>query len=125
MLLQQILADVNHPDHILITYPNLGHEFYPSTQWQTQQGPIQQYVLRDLFYGLKPILSLHFFLPINVSIFRTIHRILDFSNHNIINVKKGYLKNSSICFVRKFGLSSGMKCPVFGNVIPVTLFATF
>ena len=21
-------------------YPNLGHEFYPSTQWQTQQGPI-------------------------------------------------------------------------------------
>jgi len=22
----------NHPDHILITYPNLGHEFYPSTQ---------------------------------------------------------------------------------------------
>ncbi len=34
-------------------------------------------------------------------------------------------ENSSICFVRKFGLSSGMKCPVFGNVIPVTLFATF
>ena len=43
----------------------------------------------------------------------------------IIILKKGYLKNSSICFVRKFGLSSGMKCPVFGNVIPVTLFATF
>ena len=36
-----------------------------------------------------------------------------------------YLKKSRICFVRKFGLSSGMKCPVFGNVIPVTLFATF
>jgi len=35
------------------------------------------------------------------------------------------LKKSSPCFVRKFGLSSGMKCPVFGNVIPVTLFATF
>jgi len=35
-----------------------------------------------------------------------------------------YLKNSKICFVRKFGISCGMKCPVFGNVIPVTLFAT-
>jgi hypothetical protein len=39
--------------------------------------------------------------------------------------KKGILKNSSIFFVRKFGLSSGMKCPVLGNIIPVTLFATF
>ena len=71
------------------------------------------------------ILNLHFFLSINGSIFRTDRRIMDLSNHNIINVKKGYLKNSSICFVRKFGLSSGIKCPVFGNVIPVTLFATF
>jgi len=24
-LLQQRLTDVNHPDHTLITYPNLGH----------------------------------------------------------------------------------------------------
>ena len=53
MLLQQKLAEINHPDHILITYPNLGHEFYPSTQWQTQQGPIQQYVLRDLYSWLE------------------------------------------------------------------------
>ncbi len=28
-LLQQRLTEVNHPDHTLITYPNLGHAFYP------------------------------------------------------------------------------------------------
>jgi uncharacterized protein len=28
-LLQQRLTDVNHPDHTLITYPDLGHLFYP------------------------------------------------------------------------------------------------
>ncbi len=32
-LLQQRLTEVNHPDHTLITYPNLGHVFYPSSQW--------------------------------------------------------------------------------------------
>jgi hypothetical protein len=85
MLLQQKLTKIKYPDHILITYPNLGHEFYPSTQWQTQQGPIQQYVLRDLYSLLKSILGLHFFLPINVSIFRTISQILDLSNHIVIN----------------------------------------
>jgi uncharacterized protein len=31
-LLQQRLTEVNHPDHTLITYPNLGHAFYPSSQ---------------------------------------------------------------------------------------------
>jgi dipeptidyl aminopeptidase/acylaminoacyl peptidase len=35
LLLQQRLAELNHPDHILITYPNLGHSFYPSSQWST------------------------------------------------------------------------------------------
>lgn len=49
-LLQQRLTEVNHPDHTLITYPNLGHAFYPSSQWSTRLGPIQQYVLAD-FYG--------------------------------------------------------------------------
>jgi hypothetical protein len=34
-LLQQRLTEVNHPDHTLITYPNLGHFFYPSSQWST------------------------------------------------------------------------------------------
>ncbi len=33
LLLQQRLTEVNHPDHILITYPNLGHLFAPSNQW--------------------------------------------------------------------------------------------
>jgi uncharacterized protein len=53
MLLQQKLTEINHPDHILITYPNLGHEFYPSSQWQSQHGPIQQYVLADLYSWLE------------------------------------------------------------------------
>ena len=43
---------------------------------------------------------------------------------NVQQKRRRYL-NSSVCFVTKFGLSSGMKYPIFGNVIPVTLFATF
>lgn len=53
LLLQQKLTELRHPDHILITYPNLGHEFYPSTQWLTQHGPIEQYVLGDLYSWLE------------------------------------------------------------------------
>jgi hypothetical protein len=53
LLLQQKLTEVNHPDHILITYPNLGHEFYPSSQWKSQHGPIQQYVLADIYSWLE------------------------------------------------------------------------
>jgi alpha-beta hydrolase superfamily lysophospholipase len=52
-LLQQRLTEIRHPDHTLITYPNLGHNFYPSSQWQTSQGPIQEYVLRDLYLWLE------------------------------------------------------------------------
>ncbi len=52
-LLQQRLTEVNHPDHMLITYPNLGHQFYPSSQWETRNGPIQPYVLADLFAWLE------------------------------------------------------------------------
>jgi hypothetical protein len=52
-LLQQRLTDVNHPDHRLITYPDLGHVFYPSSQWGTEFGPIQQYVLADLYSWLE------------------------------------------------------------------------
>jgi hypothetical protein len=48
-LLQRKLTEINHRDHVLITYPNLGHVFYPSSQWQKQQGPIPQYVLADLY----------------------------------------------------------------------------
>jgi uncharacterized protein len=47
------LTEINHPDHTLITYPDLGHEFYPSSQWQTSQGPIRQYVLADLYSWLE------------------------------------------------------------------------
>ncbi len=52
-LLQQRLTEVNHPDHTLITYPNLGHVFYPSSQWSTGIGSIQQYVLADLYAWLE------------------------------------------------------------------------
>ena len=52
-LLQQRLTDVNHPDHMLITYPNLGHVFYPSPQWFTEIGPIEPYVLADLYAWLE------------------------------------------------------------------------
>ncbi|MGH9981818.1 MAG: prolyl oligopeptidase family serine peptidase [Nitrososphaeraceae archaeon] len=52
-LLQQKLTELRHPDHTLITYPNLGHVFYPSSQRQTGIGPIQQYVLADLYSWLE------------------------------------------------------------------------
>jgi pimeloyl-ACP methyl ester carboxylesterase len=52
-LLQQALTDKRHPDHTLITYPNLGHLFYPSSEWQTGFGPIQQNVLADLYSWLE------------------------------------------------------------------------
>jgi uncharacterized protein len=52
-LLQQRLIEVNHHDHMLITYPNLGHVFYPSSQWSTGIGPIQEYVLADLYSWLE------------------------------------------------------------------------
>jgi hypothetical protein len=52
-LLQQRLIEVNHPDHMLITYPNLGHLFYPSSQWSTGIGPIEPYVLADIYAWLE------------------------------------------------------------------------
>jgi pimeloyl-ACP methyl ester carboxylesterase len=52
-LLQQRLTDVKHPDHTLITYPNLGHLFYPSSQWLTGAGPIEPYVLSDIYAWLE------------------------------------------------------------------------
>ena len=52
-ILQQELTEVNHPDHTLITYPDLGHLFYPSSQWSTSSGPIPQYVLADLYAWLE------------------------------------------------------------------------
>jgi uncharacterized protein len=52
-LLQQKLTEVRHPDHILITYPDLGHLFYHSSQWLTAAGPMEQTVLQDLFGWLS------------------------------------------------------------------------
>jgi uncharacterized protein len=52
-LLQQRLTEVRHPDHTLITYPDLGHLFYPSSQWLTAAGPIEPKVLEDLFGWLS------------------------------------------------------------------------
>ena len=53
ILLHQRLDEVHHPDHTLITYPNLGHIFYPSSQWQTGIGPILPDVLADLYSWLE------------------------------------------------------------------------
>ena len=53
-LLQQRLTEVKHPDHTLITYPNLGHVFYPSSQWSRGAGVgIEQYVLADIYAWLE------------------------------------------------------------------------
>src|ERR671919_702613 len=52
-LLQRRLTEVRHPDHTLITYPDLGHLFYPSSQWLTAFGPIEPKVLEDLFTWLS------------------------------------------------------------------------
>jgi uncharacterized protein len=54
-LLQQRLTEVNHPDHTLITYPNLGHNFYPSNEFQIMAvpQPIREYVLADLYAWLE------------------------------------------------------------------------
>lgn len=53
LLLHQRLNEVNHPDHTLITYSDLGHIFYPSSKWQTGIGPIQSNVLADLYSWLE------------------------------------------------------------------------
>jgi hypothetical protein len=52
-VLQQELTDKKHPDHTLITYPNLGHDFFPSSEWLTSLGSIQPYVLADLYSWLE------------------------------------------------------------------------
>ena len=52
-LLEQRLTEVDHPDHTLITYPDLGHSFAISPRWSTGLGPIEQYVLSDLHSWLS------------------------------------------------------------------------
>jgi uncharacterized protein len=53
LLLQQELTEVRHPDHTLITYPDLGHEFSPSSPGFDTNGPMEQKVLEDLFSWLS------------------------------------------------------------------------
>ena len=53
LLLEQKLTELGHPDHILITYPGLGHTFYPAQGSAQPLGPIQEYVLSDLHSWLK------------------------------------------------------------------------
>ena len=51
--LDQKLMEVGHHDHTLITYPGLGHSFYPKEGMLQWLGPIQDYVLSDLATWLK------------------------------------------------------------------------
>jgi uncharacterized protein len=53
LLLQQRLTESNHPDHQIIVYPDLGHNFVPTNQWVTSGGQIEEYVLQDLFEWLS------------------------------------------------------------------------
>jgi uncharacterized protein len=52
LLLQQRLTEVNHPDHLMIVYPGLGHTFVPSNQWVTSHGQMEEYVFQDRYEWL-------------------------------------------------------------------------
>lgn len=52
LLLQQRLTEVNHPDHLIIIYPDLGHTFVPSNQWVTSHGQMEEYVFQDMYEWL-------------------------------------------------------------------------
>jgi uncharacterized protein len=47
------LTEVNHPDHLMIVYPGLGHTFVPSNQWITSHGQMEEYVFADLYAWLE------------------------------------------------------------------------
>jgi uncharacterized protein len=53
LLLQQRLTEANHPDHQIIVYPDLGHNFVPSNQWISSNGQIPEYVFQDIFEWLS------------------------------------------------------------------------
>ncbi|MDQ3851250.1 MAG: alpha/beta fold hydrolase [Thermoproteota archaeon] len=48
LLLEQKLTRMKYPDHMIITYPRLGHTFHPAQGLLQPLGPIQEYVLADL-----------------------------------------------------------------------------
>ena len=60
--LDQRLMEVGHRDHALITYPGLGHSFYPVEGMLQWLGPIQDHVLSDLAIWLKDPDRDHFLL---------------------------------------------------------------
>ncbi|HWQ20434.1 MAG TPA: alpha/beta fold hydrolase [Methanotrichaceae archaeon] len=47
LILEQRLMAMKHPDHTLITYPGLGHTFYPAQDWIQPLGPVNENVLSD------------------------------------------------------------------------------
>jgi len=51
-MLHQALIDARHPDHTLITYPNLGHGFGRQSEWFPTLEGFQPYVLADLYSWL-------------------------------------------------------------------------
>ena len=53
LLMQQRLTEVDHPDHQIVVYPNLGHSFVPSNQWIDSHGLMEEYVFHDLFEWLS------------------------------------------------------------------------
>jgi alpha-beta hydrolase superfamily lysophospholipase len=53
LLMQQRLTEVNHPDHQIIVFPNLGHSFLPSNQWIDSHGLMEEYVFQDMFEWLS------------------------------------------------------------------------
>lgn len=52
LLLEQRLTAVRHPDHTLITYPGVGHSFYPTEGWSQPLGPVGENVLSDMYSWL-------------------------------------------------------------------------
>ena len=53
LLLEQKLTQMRYPDHMIITYPGLGHTFHPAKGLLQPLGPIEEYVLADLHAWLK------------------------------------------------------------------------
>ena len=52
-IIQGIKSRKKIANHNLITYPDLGHLFYPSSRWITAIGPMDQKVLENLFGWLS------------------------------------------------------------------------
>ena len=52
LLLQQRLTEVNHLTIFLLPIQILDIAFFPSSEWETISGPIEDYVLEDIFEWL-------------------------------------------------------------------------